>query len=155
MRIGNGELPGEQLEEDRAEGIKIAPGIGEASPVLEGLEVLGGHVRQRAADQGGRGVRSQLGVGGQVEVEQERLAVVAQQDVGRLEVAMEDAALVGVGQAVGQACDQPEDRLDVAELADALELGARTDLERSSQRRRSPFRPSLRPSLRPLRPRTR
>ena len=123
VRIGNGGAPGEQLKEDHAEGIKVAPGIWEASPVLEGLEVLGGHVRQRAADQGGRGVRSQLGVGGQVEVEQERLAVVAQQDVGRLEVAMEDAALVGVGQAVGQACDKPEDRLDVAELADALELG--------------------------------
>ena len=71
---------------------------------------------------------SKLGVGGQVEVEQQRLAVVAEQDVGRLEVAMEDAALVGVGQPVGQAGGQPEDRLDVAEPADALELGGRPDL---------------------------
>ena len=93
--------------------------------------MLGGHVGQRAADQGGRGVRAQLGVGGQVEVEQQRLAVVAEQDVGRLEVAMEDAAFVGVGQPVGQAGGQPEDRLDVAEPADALELGGRPDLGRS------------------------
>ena len=95
---------------------------------------------------------SQLGVGGQVEVEQQRLAVVAQQDVGRLEVAMEDAALVGVGQPVGQAGDQPEDRLDVTEPADALELGGRPDLGRCRDggrriaRGRALRRPAIAPS---------
>ena len=54
-----GVLAGEQLEEDHAERVEVAPGIERAAPVLEGLEVLGGHVGQRAADQGGRGVAEQ------------------------------------------------------------------------------------------------
>jgi hypothetical protein len=42
---------------------------------------------------------------------------------------MDDAALMRVGQAIGQAREKPEDRLDVTELADSLELGTRADLE--------------------------
>ena len=50
---------------------------------------------------------------GQVEVEQHRLAVVGDQDVGRLDVPVHDAALVGMGQGVGQPLADPQDGIDV------------------------------------------
>ncbi len=50
---------------------------------------------------------------GEVEVEQHRLAVGRQQHVGRLEVEVDQAALVGVLQGIGQAGADPADRLDV------------------------------------------
>src|SRR5262249_49883819 len=81
----------------------VAAGIDRPLAAAEGLQVLRGHVRQRPADERRRRVPAQAGVLGEVEVQQHRLAVLGQQDVGRLEVAMHDAAVVGVPQPVGPA----------------------------------------------------
>ena len=116
---------GEQLVKDDAERVDVAPGVDRGLAVAEGVEVLGGHVGERPADERGRGADAELGVGGEVEVEQERLAVVGEQDVGRLQVAVEDAPLVGVGQPVGHPRDQPEHGRDVTQPAEPLGLRAR------------------------------
>ena len=71
----------------------------------------------RAAD----ALPMQLGIFGEVEVQQHRLAVVGQQDVGGLQVPVDDAPPVRVGQPVGQPHGQPEDRLDIGQ---ALRRGA-------------------------------
>ncbi len=62
--------------------------------------MLRGHVRQGAAD--AARLAGRFRVFGQVEVEEHRLPLVGQQHVGRLEVAVQHAALVGVGQPLGQ-----------------------------------------------------
>ena len=54
---------------------------------------------------------------GEVEVEQHRLAVGGQQDVGRLEVEVDQPALVGELQRVGQAGGDPAHRLHVGDVA--------------------------------------
>ena len=81
---------------------RIAPGQGE--------QVLRGHVRRRAS----HGCRSQGSIGltllREIEIEQHRLAVRAQEDIGRLDIAVEDAALVGMLQRLSQACDDPGSR---------------------------------------------
>ena len=74
--------------------------------------MLGGHVGDRAADSGLLGMGSL--VVGEIEVEEQRLPSDADQDVGRLDVAMQDAALVGVLEPVGELCDDPGDGLDEA-----------------------------------------
>ena len=111
---------GEQLEEDHAERIEVAPRVDRAAGPEEEGQRLGRHVGERAADRGALGAGR---VVGEVEVEDHRLAVVREQDVGRLDVAVEDAALVRVGQAVGQARSEPEDGPDerqAPELAERL-----------------------------------
>ena len=60
-------------------------------------ELLRGHVPRRR-----RPARPVLDALGEVEVEEHRPAVVGQQHVRRLDVAVQDAAVVGVGQPVGQ-----------------------------------------------------
>ena len=65
----------------------------------DGLQPLGGHVRERAAEVAGGAA---LGpVDGQVEVEEQRQAVGRHQDVGRLQVAVRDAPPVGMVERLG------------------------------------------------------
>jgi hypothetical protein len=111
---GEGRLPGEQLVKEHAQREEVAPGIDAAPPAAQGLQLLGGHVRQGAPDQrfGGAGA---LGVLRQVEIQQHRLALVREQDVGRLEVVVHDPAFVGVGEPVRQAAAQPQDGFPVAQ----------------------------------------
>src|SRR5207249_7399781 len=103
---------------DQPQGVQVAAAVhGQGGRVQQGAELFGGHVGQRTADaeaglagpQLGRGDwsatfhvvlgagcgRAPLGVGvvGEVEVQQHRLTVVGEQDVGGLEVAVQDAAL--------------------------------------------------------------
>src|SRR5205807_759809 len=104
--------PGQQLVEDDAERVEVAARVHRAAYAPEGVEVLRRHVGQRPADHRCRvGVNPQ--VYRQVEVQQHRLALVCQQDVGRLQVAVQDAALVGMSQTVGQTRGDPQDGLDV------------------------------------------
>jgi len=93
-----GELAGQHQAEDGPEAVDVGPrvGLGEAS-----LGLLGGHERQRAHGQAllrdRRVVRPDLLGLGQAEVQHVRLAVVADEDVGGLQVAVDDALSVGEG----------------------------------------------------------
>ena len=62
-------------------------------------------------------LRAGLLVLGKIEVEEQRLAFGTDQDVGRLDVAVQDAPVVGVLQSVGKLSDHPGSGLEVAEAA--------------------------------------
>ena len=97
---------GQQLVEDRPQAVDV--GGGGQRPFRAG-GLLGGHVAGRA-DDGARaasGSLSPLDALGQAEVGDVRLALGVEQDVGRLEVAVQDAALVGVVDRPGHRRQQP------------------------------------------------
>ncbi len=120
-------LAGEDLVEHHAQRVDVGAVIdllldlrvlGDQRP-----QVLGGHVGDGAADDGlglGLGV---AGAAGQVEVQQHRLAVEAHQDVRRLDVVVQHAALVRVLQPVGQAGHDPRRRPVVVQAAQQVERG--------------------------------
>src|SRR5690606_28766815 len=70
-----------------------------------------------AGDLAGGGRARPLDEGGQAEVDEDGVAVLAEEDVGRLDVAVDDAALVGCGQRLG---DLVEDGSRLAESQRAL-----------------------------------
>ena len=113
-------LAGDHLEEDQPQRVQVRPlvdRLDRRAPLgVEGVEVLGGHVRQRPSElrlvelvllQSGR-VAVGLDVHGQVEVEQHRGAVGRDQDVGRLKVAVQKASRMSVIEPFGQARDDPD-----------------------------------------------
>ncbi len=104
---------GESLPEDHADGPDVGGG-GRLVPV----EALGGDVGERAGHVSDRGQRVELGHLREAEVEQADVDLVrlAEQDVRRLHVAVDDAAAVGVRERVEQ-LRGGLDRLAVAELA--------------------------------------
>ncbi len=83
---------------------------------LDAAELLGRHIAGRPADAIGPGGLGLADFVSQVKVEQHRLAVAGQQHVGRLDVQVHQAALVGIVQGVGQARADPADRLLVGRL---------------------------------------
>ncbi len=91
------DLAGEELEEDDPQRVDVAASIG-AMPLAGRL--LGRHVprgpHDPALDGEGRLVRL---AAGQAEIHDDRLASAVDHDVRRLEVAVDDAGLVGVVQA--------------------------------------------------------
>ena len=100
---------GEQLEEQQAEGIDVGRGGDRLAGELLGAGIFGRREAQRRAR-----LPQPLGAGrfrveelGDAEVEQPYLAALGQQDVGRLEIAMDDEVNMGV----------------VHRLADLLEQG--------------------------------
>ena len=107
---------------------------------MEGGEVLGGHVGQRAADH--RAVRPRRrairpALGGEVEVQQHRRAVGGQQDVRGLQVAVEQPARMGVVEPFGQPGDDPDRGLDGRGLPEELACRLmRVVVEGSGGRRR-------------------
>ena len=112
---GRRRAPGQQLAEDDPEAVEVAPDIPGREPPPECRQLFGGHIRQGAPDACRRLAPGQLGIFGEVEVQQHRLAFVGQEDVGGLEVPVDDAPGVRVGQAIGQPRRQPEDRLDIGQ----------------------------------------
>ena len=120
---GKRRLAGEALEQHRAEREHVAGGV----DLALALGLLRGHVRRRPDQR--VGPREQVGRRREPrdpEVEQHRLlgAPVAQQDVRRLDVAVDHAALVGGREALGQARAQLE-RFAVVEPARAQHLAQR------------------------------
>src|SRR5205814_1115822 len=112
-------LAGEQFVEDRAQPVHV----GRGGQVLQGGRLLGGEVAGRADD--GPGLRVggvTFEVLGQPEVGDVRLAVRVQEDVARLEVAVEHAALVGVVDGPGDGGEQLHGPAAVA--ADLFEADA-------------------------------
>ena len=90
------ELPGEHLVEDDAE----RPDVGAGVDVLA-AELFGRHVGDGADGAAGAGQAGLAGDLGQAEVGDAGRPVLGDEDVGRLDVAVDDAARVGGGQAVG------------------------------------------------------
>jgi hypothetical protein len=101
----------EQLGEQDGEREQVGPPIEVVRRPLvarvEGLEMLGRHVGQAAAEVGGRAVGRMAGQGAGVEVAQVHAAVGPEQDVGRLDVAVEHARRVGMGERVGELDSDP------------------------------------------------
>jgi hypothetical protein len=67
--------------------------------------------------------RPPLDILGDAEIQEHRLAFVGQQYVSRLEVTMQDFAVVRVGQSVGKARRDPQDRLNEAQSFEHFQDG--------------------------------
>ena len=92
----NGGPAGQQLVQDRAQGVDV----GERPDLLGlALGLLGGHVAGRAQDRVGRRQAASVQRLGQAEVGDLGRAVGGQQDVARLQVAMDDSMPVRLGDA--------------------------------------------------------
>ena len=99
----DGRLAGQQLVQRRPEAVDVDPVVDQA---VLGQRLLRGHVPQRAEQVA---AHRQAGVGaepGQAEVADVHLAGGVQQQVARLDVAVDDAERVGVLQGVGGVGDQ-------------------------------------------------
>jgi hypothetical protein len=112
--------PGQHLEQHHPQGVHVAAGVHRLAPAL-----FGGHVGRRSnAHPGG----CQAGVSadhlGDPEIGQERQAPVFHQHVGGLDVAVDNASLMGVIEGVGHLLDDFWDGLQVHWLEHALLEGA-------------------------------
>ena len=122
---GVGGLAGQQGVQDCAQAIDVG---GRREAPLHARRLLRRHVGRSPHDGARlRQVAVALDAPGQAEVGHVRLAVLVDQDVGRLQVAMEDAALMGVVHRLGDGRDQPGRGADVAAevVAPLVEAGAR------------------------------
>jgi hypothetical protein len=93
--LGIGSLAREHLEKDKAERVMIRAGIG-----LLALALFRRHVRRRAQDHGGPGLRDIMRGFGKPEV-QDLHAFPRDHDVVRLQIAMHDAGGVRGRQTIG------------------------------------------------------
>ena len=87
---GERRLAGEQLVEHRAERVEVRARVGAAAERLLGRQV-GDRADEHPLDR-----RARAAIGGEAEVAEPRRAVVAEPDVGGLEVAVDDPARVRV-----------------------------------------------------------
>ena len=98
----------EQLVEDDAEAVDVAPLVGLPAQA-DGL--LGAHVGRRADDHAVAGeVGLDVGPTRQAEIDQPRPPAVVDHHVAGLEVAMDDAHAVRVAEGVGEVADDPRRR---------------------------------------------
>ena len=87
---------------------------------IEGVEMLGRHVGQRAPDHGVLDFtfrRTTRLDDGQVEIEQHRSTVGSQQDIRRLQVTVEQSPGMGVFESLGKPRHDPHRGLDGAGFA--------------------------------------
>ena len=127
------------MEQDDAERVNVGPvpvgGLGlldgfrlAAAPFRDASEAFGGHVGESSAGIF-REVASMRAGGidgpadGEVEVEQHRVAVGGDQDVRRLDVAMQNASRIGVVQRLGESGDGPTDGLRIGHRREDLPRG--------------------------------
>ena len=96
-----GRSTGERVERDGPERVDVAAPV----DVGAGLRLLGAHVARRADDQCSGGIDLGLRGLGDAEVRQVGLALVVEQDVGRLDIAMDEPVLVGGIEGLGHALE--------------------------------------------------
>ena len=127
---------GQQFVTDRAQGIHVAARIGVARIALE---LLGAHVRQGAHHLPDLGhLAADFPVqAGDAEVQDLRLPVFVHQHIGRLEVAVDDAALVGEVHRMRQLRQQADARAQVGLLALQVvaQIGPAHDFQREPRGR--------------------
>ncbi len=110
-----GSPAGQEFAEEEAQGEQVGR-LADVDPSRgfeKRLQLLGGHVGQGAPAEGGLGPVGGDGGVGQVEVQQLRPLADRQQDVGRLDVAVQDGLRMGIGQGPGDHGDDPGDALGV------------------------------------------
>ena len=95
--VGEQFLPGEHFEEDRAQAVEVGALVHELAHALFGAHITGGGEEPALDGQ----VGDHAEVLGEAEIHQHRAAVGTEQDVGGLEVAVDDAALVDRGERTG------------------------------------------------------
>ena len=88
---------------------------------IEGVEVLGRHVGQGAAEHGIAAREGSLCLR-HVEVNEQRPAVLAHEHVARLDVTVEHTLPVGMAERVGQPAANEADGVDVIELGEFLPI---------------------------------
>jgi len=142
-----GRTPGQALVEDRPEREDIRG----RSDVLRVLELLGRHVAERAAshaglrERDGRARSRSLAVEvlREAEVRDERHVVVAEEDVRRLEVAMDDPVRVGDAERAGESRRESHGLLDRERPAAELLLERASSEERHDEVGEPVARPRL------------
>jgi hypothetical protein len=97
--------PGERLEQDQAEGVHICGG-----PDPLATHLLGCHIRRGTDHRAGAGNSSDVDEQRDPEVGEQRMVLLVEQHVGRLDVAVSHLVGVDVGQGVGQLGPQLGDR---------------------------------------------
>ena len=113
-------LPGEHFVKHDTEAVKI----GAVIQLLAG-DLLRAHVNGTADGQSGRGQLGIVGIDqlGDAKIAEHRGAVLAKQDILRLDVAMDNASLVGVGQRHGDGFHDLQGALQAQALFDLLRQG--------------------------------
>ena len=112
VSVGLGDRWGaDGLQEDQPQGVEIRAVVDLPGLALDQcLQVLRGHVGERAPDPLGPSRSGPVPrIAGQVEVQEHRQAVLGDEDVGRLDVAVQHAALVRMLQSLGQPRPPPGD----------------------------------------------
>ena len=113
--LGKGMLAGQHLEQDQPERVDVGAlvdGLGSGRAAgIERVEMLGRHVRKRAAHEGAADLglgRLRQSLDGEIEIEQHRRSVAGQQNIRGLQIAVEQSARMGVLEAVGQPGHDPD-----------------------------------------------
>jgi len=119
-----GHLAGQHLVEDDAQGVQVGAGV--AAP---GHALFGGHITQRAHQRPGDGVLGGPDDLGDAEVGQDGLALLAEHDVGRFQVPVDDAGLVGIAQS-GEGIDQDADHFARRHAPAVDPVGGQVGLQR-------------------------
>ncbi len=117
------------IEEDHPQGIKVGTLVDSlGGAARKRFQMLGCHVGQGPAHARGEFLRvADLGFLRQVEVEQHRQAVAGHQHVRGLDVAMQDAPVMGVLQGLRHPGPPPGDRLGVAPPLEGVPAGRLLD----------------------------
>ncbi len=111
--------PGQQLEEHHPQAEQVRARVGHPA-----REALRRHVAHRA----GRAVLADaVEVGGEAEVDEDHAAPRADQDIGRLDVAMEDAGVVEDGERLGDALGGQEDAAQPGRAGDLVDPDVQGD----------------------------
>ena len=97
----------------------------------KGVEMFGGHVRQCSTEAIIGGPRIDL-LKRQVEINEQRAAILVEHDIARLDIAMDHPTTVGVIQGFCQACSDPADGFDPVESGQqfAVSHGGRVECRR-------------------------
>ncbi len=111
-----GQTSCQHLEQDHSQRIDIA-GRSHRAAGTQSDQVLRRHIGKCSADQGHGRFRFRP-ARGQIEVEDQRLAVIGEQNIGRLEIAMHDSMLVRTSHAIGDPRHDPDGGVQIAHVAD-------------------------------------